>query len=208
MIDHGALNDAKAILFDLDDTLYDAASFEEQADQAVAAVFARLGEIEVVEALAHAANARVEGWSGYLDRWAEAINLGRESIAEALDVRRSMSPRLELRSGAAELLSELKETGRAIAIVTNGDRRQQENKVDALGLVARWGVHVEYAADSESKPSPRAVDLALEALGIANYQALFIGDSPSDEAAARAAHVRFVWAEELFGPLRSDPLSP
>jgi HAD superfamily hydrolase (TIGR01509 family) len=69
-------------------------------------------------------------------------------------------------------------------------------------------VHVEYAADSESKPSPRAVDLALKALGIANYQALFIGDSPSDEAAARAADVRFVWAEELFGPLRSDPLSP
>ena len=208
MIDHSVLTDAKAILFDLDDTLYDAASFEAQADRAVAAAFARLGEIEVAEALAHAANARVAGWSGYLDRWAEAINLGRESVAEALNVRRSMTPRLELRSGAAELLSELKEAGRAIAIVTNGDRRQQQNKVDALGLVACWGVHVEYAADSEPKPSPRAVERTLNTLDVPATQAVFVGDSASDEIAAQAAHVRFVWAEEIFVPLRSDPLSP
>ena len=202
MIERGALGDARAVLFDLDDTLYDAATFETQADQAVAEVFARLGEIEVAEALVYAANARVGGWSGYLDGWAEAMNLGRESVAEALNVRRSMSPRLELRSGAAELLSELKEAGRAIAIVTNGDRRQQENKVDALGLVARWGIHVEYAADSEPKPSPRSVERTLNTLGVSAPQAVFVGDSASDESAAHAAHVRFVWAEEIFGPLR------
>ena len=202
MIERGALGDARAVLFDLDDTLYDAATFESQVDQAVAEVFARLAEIEVAEALTYAVTARVVGWSGYLDRWAEAMNLGRESVAEALNVRRSMSPRLELRSGAAELLSELTEAGCAIAIVTNGDRRQQENKVDALGLVARWGIHVEYAADSEPKPSPLSVERTLNTLGVSALQAVFVGDSASDESAAHAAHVQFVWAEEIFGPLR------
>lgn len=201
MIDRSVLNDATGVLFDLDDTLYDAATFEGQADRAVAEVFARLAETEVAEALTHAASARVAGWSGYLDRWVRAMDLPGSAVAAGLEARRSISPQLELRSGAAELLSELQEAGCAIAIVTNGERRQQENKVVALDLIPRWGVHVEYAVDSEPKPSPRAVENALEALGVLAFQALFVGDSPSDQQAAQAAGVRFVWAEEILGPL-------
>lgn len=195
------LRDARAVLFDLDDTLYDAAVFEEQADRAVAEIFAMRAGCEADEALSHGAQSRVHGWSGYLDRWARAMDLGREAVIEALTVRRSISPQIELRPGAAELLDRLGTAGVAVAIVTNGDRQQQENKVNALGLVARWGTYVEYAADSDPKPSPRAVDLALAALGTPSQMAVFIGDSSSDEIAASAANVRFIWAEEIFGLL-------
>ena len=208
MIAHVALNDAKAILFDLDDTLYDAASFEAQADRAVAEAFSLRAGCGADEALAHGFESRIAGWSGYLDRWARAMKLDGDAVAEALELRRSLEPHLELRPEAEELLTALTKSGAVLAIVTNGDRRQQQNKVAALDLVDRWRAHVEYAADSEPKPSPRAVELALEALGIANNEAVFIGDASSDEAAARSAQVRFIWAQEIFGPLRSGPLSP
>jgi nicotinate-nucleotide--dimethylbenzimidazole phosphoribosyltransferase len=51
-----------------------------------------------------------------------------------------------------------------------------------------------------SKPDPRGIEAALAALGALPEEALFVGDSDVDEAAARAAGVRFARSRDLRDP--------
>ena len=131
------------VAFDLDDTLYRAADFEHQADVAVAEFLAGVTGLDSERIRFEAEEARRSGWSGYLDRWVAALELPASTVLDALEVRLRLEPVLNLRPGAHALLDELIEDGVSIGVVTNGDRRQQANKVASLGLIDRYGMHVE-----------------------------------------------------------------
>ena len=49
------------------------------------------------------------------------------------------------------------------------------------------------------KPSPAMLREALAVHGVNSIRALFVGDRPEDEQAARNAGVRFAWADAFFG---------
>jgi len=191
----------RAVLFDLDDTLYRAADFEHQSDVAVAEFLAGVTGRDPESVMYEAAEARRSGWSGYLDRWVAALELPASTVLDALEVRRRLEPVLNLRPGADALLGKLIADGVSIGVVTNGDRRQQAHKVVSLGLIERYGMHVEYAADSAPKPEPIALERALGALAVEPAEAVFVGDAEADHGCALGARVRFVWANEVFGPL-------
>lgn len=55
--------------------------------------------------------------------------------------------------------------------------------------------HVAY----RRKPSPAMLREALAVHGVNSIRALFVGDRPEDEQAARNAGVRFAWADAFFG---------
>lgn len=98
--------------------------------------------------------------------------------------------RVELLPGALEALLEGRRRGLRQAVVTNTPLPLARRVLDATGL-APWFEAVAAAGEAEEKPSPALVYLALERLGLRANEVLYIGDSPTDLGAARAAGVRF-----------------
>lgn len=120
----------------------------------------------------------------YFPRWtvAELEAFYARSFPSELDA-------IELLPGAVELLAELRARGLRQAVVTNTPREL------ALEVLARKGLapHLDAlaaAGEAPEKPAPDLVRLALARLAIPREQALYVGDSATDLAAARAAGIR------------------
>ena len=77
-----------------------------------------------------------------------------------------------------------------LALVTNKPRAYVVPILEALGWVESFQAVV--TGDDARKPAPEALWRALEGLGVAPEDALFVGDSEVDRDAAAAAGVAFV----------------
>ena len=100
--------------------------------------------------------------------------------------------------GAAETVRALEERGVKLAIVTSKHREATLRGMGLCGVVDHFPVIVTPEDVSEPKPHPEPVLTALERLGVAAEEAVFVGDSPHDMAAGRAAGTRTAGA--LWGP--------
>lgn len=105
---------------------------------------------------------------------------------------------------AAETVAELERRGYGLAIVTSKHRRATLRGMELCGLVRHFDVIVTPEDVTEPKPHPEPVLFALEKLGVAPHEALFVGDSPHDVAAGRAAGTRT--AAALWGPFPRQAL--
>lgn len=99
---------------------------------------------------------------------------------------------------AAATVAELERRGQALAIVTSKHRRSALRGMELCGIVRHFEVVVTPEDVANPKPHPEPVLLALKRLGVAPDEALFVGDSPHDVAAGRAAGTRT--AAALWGP--------
>jgi pyrophosphatase PpaX len=94
--------------------------------------------------------------------------------------------------GVLELLPRLKAGGRRLGVVTAKRRVTVELAFGVLPL-ERWLDVVVAAEDTERhKPDPQPILLALERLGASPEDAAYVGDSPFDVQAAKAAGVRAI----------------
>lgn len=100
--------------------------------------------------------------------------------------------------GAEATLAELARRGIRLAIVTSRMRRATLRGLDICGLASHFDVVVTPDDVANPKPDPEPVILALQRLGVTAEEALFVGDSPYDVAAGRAAGTRT--AAALWGP--------
>ena len=100
--------------------------------------------------------------------------------------------------GATETVEALARRGVALAIVTSKHRRSTLRGMDLCGITGWFPVIVTPEDVTHAKPHPEPVRVALEKLGVAPREALFVGDSPHDMAAGRAAGTRT--AAALWGP--------
>lgn len=108
--------------------------------------------------------------------------------------------------GVADLLAATARSGSRVAVVTSKTREM------ALRTVRRCGfeeaVECLVTADDvrSGKPDPEPVERALEALGLEEHRqgVIFLGDSPWDIRAGRAARVRTAGA--LWGPFSREKL--
>jgi pyrophosphatase PpaX len=100
--------------------------------------------------------------------------------------------------GAAETVGELERRGYALAIVTSKHRRSALRGMELCGILQHFDVVVTPEDVTHPKPHPEPVLHALERLGVAADETLFVGDSPHDVAAGRAAGTRT--AGVLWGP--------
>jgi HAD superfamily hydrolase (TIGR01509 family) len=101
--------------------------------------------------------------------------------------------RIEPYDGIRELLAALRTVGRGLGVVTNSDRRSA-----AIVLGTHFDGTFDLVVTSDlvdaPKPDPGSLRLALRRLDLAAPEVAFVGDSPADMAAARAAGVRAVVA--------------
>ena len=95
----------------------------------------------------------------------------------------------ELLPGVVPALARLRSLGLELAVVANWDLTLRR-MLDEVGLAEHFRVVVHAAA----KPAADGLLRALDALGVSSERALHIGDDAVDEAAARAAGMRFATA--------------
>jgi pyrophosphatase PpaX len=94
---------------------------------------------------------------------------------------------LEFCPGMATALTTLKEQGRRLGLVTAKRRVTVELAFARLPLAGLFEVVVGGDETERHKPSPEPLELGLERLGVGPEGAAYVGDSPFDMQAARAA---------------------
>ena len=108
--------------------------------------------------------------------------------------------------GALDVVRTLAEAGHPLGIVTSKSNAMMERSLAYTGLGAHMRVTIGCDSCDRHKPDPLPVRLALEQLGYAPHEALFVGDSPHDMRAGKAAGVTTVAA--LWGPFSRPQLEP
>lgn len=114
-----------------------------------------------------------------------------QEFRKTLDYR-DVLPHLSLEPGLRELLLQLRDCGRKMAICTN--RITTMNMLlGHFGLTAFFNPVVQARNVSLAKPHPEGVNAVLNKWGLPKDEVVFIGDSAFDQAAADGAGVPF-WA--------------
>ncbi|KPV54771.1 hypothetical protein SE17_01555 [Kouleothrix aurantiaca] len=184
----------QAILFDLDDTLYDLRSYwRGRLHEALDAVLARYPHFER-DALVHQA-IREKVYIERLPAFLRAQGVDDEAlIASAKSMfERDWFARLVLNDDAPATLRALRPRFK-LGLVTNGPSRTQRPKIAQFGLDDYLDLLIVSEEVGVAKPDPAIFHMALEQLGVAPAQALYVGDSLEfDLPGADAAGMPFVW---------------
>jgi putative hydrolase of the HAD superfamily len=197
----------RALIFDLDDTLYREADYLASGFMAVADHLSAIHGSPREEIHATMMDACLRrGRRAAMDAAMERYLVPGLEISELVEVYRRHMPRIELFPGYAGLLRDFRARYR-LGIVTDGTPEVQKNKCSALGLEAAVD-HIiytwEFARDRE-KPHPFPFLQMLDFLRAKPEEALCIGDSlEKDIRGARAAGMRCVRVQPI--PISSDSL--
>ena len=204
-----------AVLFDLDDTLFDHRGCARDALQAVQAGHACFREMAFAEL--ERTHAR------FLEELHREVMIGRVPLEAAREERfrrlfaaagltagdglariaavtyreRYTGARRAV-AGAAEVLRLVRARAR-VGIVSNNLLEEQRDKLRVCGLDGFVDELVVSEEAGAAKPDPAIFALALQRLGCAAGEAVMVGDSwPADIAGARASGIRAIW----FNPSR------
>ena len=211
----------RAVLFDLDDTLFDHRQSAADALRRVQDAYDPFRAIpfgaferehaslleaihpDVVSGRLGMDDARRERFRRLFERFDAAADNDACAAAAAL-YRRAYLETRRATAGAEALLAHLHERVR-IAIVSNNLLDEQRDKLEHCGLGAHVDALIVSEAAGVSKPDPAIFAIALDALGADPAAAVMVGDSWSaDVMGARAAGIAAIW----FNPLRQPPPAP
>ena len=109
---------------------------------------------------------------------------------------------VEAYPGIPDVLSMLRRAQTKLGIITSKNRRSTLRGLEVCGLDGYFDVCITVDDVEQSKPHPAPVIAALAQLSAPHDDAVFIGDSPHDVAAGRAAGVRT--AAALWGPFERE----
>jgi putative hydrolase of the HAD superfamily len=185
----------RAVLFDLDDTLYPFAQFLMSGFRAVAARVHQVWGHDPAAALDVLTAASASDRGREIDVLAARLSLPAGAAAPLIHHFQTHAPALHLSTGAASVLAALRASWR-VGIVTNGRSDIQARKIAALGLPPLVDAIV-LAADHGSgcgKPEPAPFLHACLALGVTPAHTVFVGDDlRCDIAGARAVGMKTIW---------------
>lgn len=104
-----------------------------------------------------------------------------------------------------ETVDELRMAGHPTAVVTSKTHWLARRGLEHVGLAPHFDVIIGCDSCERHKPDPQPVLVALDQLGYAPEEAVFVGDSIHDMQAGNAAGVTTIAA--LWGPFSRDELS-
>lgn len=130
------------------------------------------------------------------------------AVAEAFAQRRWA--RMALFPGVREALTELRRCGVPLALVTNGDARQQRRKVEQYDLAGYFDAIVIEGEFGAGKPDEAVYRHALAAIGARPEVSWMVGDNLEwDVAAPQRLGLRGVWVDlRGAGPAGAAPVRP
>ncbi|HEV2993955.1 MAG TPA: HAD family hydrolase [Acidimicrobiia bacterium] len=200
-----------AVLFDLDDTLYPQQEWLDGAWHVVAARARTWGvDTAEFERLLRDVAAVGTDRGGIIDQALALLGASSVPVAPLVAAFRAHAPaRLDPYPGAAAALEQL---GRRVplGLVSDGDPIVQRHKLAALGLGPRFATVVlsDEWGRAHRKPDPLPLRRALDDLGVAAADAVYVGDRAAKDVAGparlgmRAIRVRTgEWGWEPDDPL-------
>lgn len=198
----------RAILFDLDDTLYDLRSYwGDRLRLALEHVLPSYPHLDLDALVRMALSERVyiAQWPDFLRRQGVADE---PLIAAALEIfGGTWFDQMVLYEDAPRTLEALRPSYR-LGLITNGPSAIQRRKIERFGLANYLDVLIVSGEVGVAKPDPAIFALALAQLGVGPDAALFVGDSPEhDLRGAAAAGMACVWMNPWREPL-SAVLTP
>jgi phosphoglycolate phosphatase len=189
----------RGIMFDLDGTLIslhvDGAAFRREIAQELALGGFRVDLIEAnskglyVQDILDLARSQIE--EGLVKADYEQVRRRTFQALDALELDWIRHSRLL--PGAEAILSRLSGEGRvpiALALLTNSGRAATKYAMERLGFQRYF--HRSFTRDDlpAMKPRPEGISTALNEMGLGKSEVLYVGDSPTDIMATRAAGIR------------------
>ena len=197
----------RAIIFDLDDTLYDCTgSLTESARRRAAKAMVESGlpltEEEAYDRQVEIAQ-RFGPRSNVFDRIAEDHGLGRDFIQAALDAYNSdVVSDIHLFPDVEPALRDLRRQGYFLFLVTTGVHRRQEKKIDLLGVRYLFDEIVINDSELGSAREERFRDL-IERYGLAPTECVAVGDRLHSEIRA-GNYLKMTTVQMLHGKYRTE----
>jgi putative hydrolase of the HAD superfamily len=100
-----------------------------------------------------------------------------------------------------EMLNELKQKGYLLGIITNGRGQFQARAIDGLGIRDYFDVILISEVEQVRKPQVEIFQRALNRLGVAAFDSVFVGDHPeADIAGAKGAMMKTIWKSNSSWP--------
>ncbi len=204
------IQNVRAVIFDLDDTITD---FMSAADTAFISAFADIAEehgVDVDDLHARYMDLFEEFYTLHLEghvnleefrayRFSRAFELVGLPVDDSfldltVDFQYYYDHDLETFPGACEVLRDL-DGFYPLGLITNGPTDAQWRKINKFDLSEIFEVILISGQLGIAKPDPRIFDVALEGLRVAPEEAIMVGNSlEHDHMGAMNAGVRFVWA--------------
>ena len=180
--------EARAVIFDLDDTLYLQDQFVLSGFKAAAQHLEKLTDISrqrTLEILVQAFRSGARGRE--LQFLMVKLSLPNTFIPVLLEVIRSHRPQLALPTTSAQALDALRGRWR-LGIVTNGPPDMQARKVSALGLapLVDTVVYAHEIGTGAGKPDPAPFLEAAGRLGVPVSRTVFVGDNQETDVVGAA----------------------
>ena len=213
----------RAVLFDLDDTLFDHSYCARAALEGVRAAHACfcalpaatvesahsriLEELhpDVVTGKLPLDDARIERFRRLFETAGVVADVPLAASAAA-QYRRGYLESWRVVEGAIAVLSELRRRGVAAAIVSNNLLEEQRDKVRYCAIEPYIDALVVSGEIGISKPDPGIFEVALRRLGIGAEDAVMVGDSwAADVVGASAAGIRPIWFNRHNLPTPASP---
>jgi putative hydrolase of the HAD superfamily len=198
------LPERRAIVFDLDDTLYPYRAFVRSGFRTVACRLATERGLRPSAVLRVLARALASGQRGdELQTLCAHFELPTSLIESLAAVIREHTPVLRLPAESLRTLTLLR-TRWTLGVLTNGEPHIQRRKVAALGVgtLVDEVLYATECGDGTGKPAPSAFRAVLERLNVAPSRAVFVGDDPRTDIEGAAAvgmktiHVTRYFAED------------
>jgi putative hydrolase of the HAD superfamily len=176
------LPDRRAVVFDMDDTLYPFQRFRLSGFVAVAARLHRetgVNERRAFRELVRASRGVSRGRE--LQACLDAFGLPRQLVAPLAALIDAHEPSIRLPRTSARVMAQLRDDGWQVGVLTNGPVARQARRVRALGLerVADAVVYAARYGSGQGKPEPEPFEEIARRLDVSPRHILFVGD---DEA--------------------------
>jgi putative hydrolase of the HAD superfamily len=205
----------KAVLFDLDDTLFDHHYSMQKGVAAVHQNYAILQaqtlptveatymsfidkwHLKVLDGTLTLAESRAERFRDFFAHHGEQISL-EEAVTAAEIYRAAYQESRQLISGAQLLLQHLRERGIKIVIITNNTVEEQITKLAHLGITNLIDILVISEEVGKPKPHRAIFEAALERSQCQPHEVVMVGDSWSnDVVGAHRLGIRAVWVNRF-----------
>jgi HAD superfamily hydrolase (TIGR01509 family) len=188
----------RAAIFDVDGTLVDTWDLYVETYRRTLADFSgRLPSVQDVIALRPASEVRL--FQAQVPQAHEAAHARFLEHYDALHAQHVDGPY----PGVEAMLDALRAAGLGLGVVTGKSRGAWRITAGAIGLGEFDAVFADEDV-RDGKPHPEGIRAALASLGVRPEEAVYVGDSQSDLAAARAARVRFAGVLWSKGPRELD----
>ena len=190
----------KAVFFDFDDTLQSrAGAYRMYCEDFLDRYFPGLSDEEKVRKMDEMEEHVDGGYKSREEYWPEMIDLWGWKDAPELsvltdDFNSRFGLKVDLLPDSVDVIKQLKQRGYILGMITNGNSKLQNTKLDTAGIRGLFDVVVVSDDIGIWKPEAGIFEYAMNKVGVTAEQSVYVGDHPvNDIQGALNARMQPVW---------------